>query len=109
MKSTIVLVHGAFADATCWNGVIDTLVDADQRVVAVTNPLRRLATDVQAVSDVVRAIDGPRVLVGHSYGGAVITNVESEKVVGLVYVGAFAPDPGESALSLTGKFAGSTL
>jgi pimeloyl-ACP methyl ester carboxylesterase len=109
MRPTIVLVHGAFAESASWNGVIDRLLEAERRVIAVANPLRGLAADAQAVSDVVASIDGPVVLVGHSYGGAVITNVEASNVVGLVYVGAFAPEPGESCFALAGMFAGSTL
>jgi len=109
MKPTIVLVHGGFADSAIWNGVIDILLDAEQRVVAVANPLRGLAGDVQAVTDVVRSLDGPVVLVGHAYGGAVITYVEAENVVGLVYVAAIAPAPGESALALAGSRLAGTL
>jgi pimeloyl-ACP methyl ester carboxylesterase len=111
MHPTIVLVHGAFAESASWNGVIDPLSDAGHRVIAVANPLRGLASDAAAVSDVVRGIDGPVVLVGHSYGGAVISNVDADagEIAGLVYVGAFAPDPGETCFSLSGKFPGSTL
>jgi pimeloyl-ACP methyl ester carboxylesterase len=111
MAPTIVLVHGAFAESASWNGVIDPLIDADHRVIAVANPLRGLASDAAAVSDVVRAIDGPVVLVGHSYGGAVITNVDADagEIAGLVYVAGFAPEPGETCFSLSSKFPGSTL
>ena len=73
MRPTIVLVHGAFAESASWDGVIDPLLSAGHRVIAAANPLRGLAADAAAVSDVVRTIDGPVVLVGHSYGGAVIT------------------------------------
>jgi pimeloyl-ACP methyl ester carboxylesterase len=111
MQPTIVLVHGAFAESASWNGVIDPLVAAGHRVIAAANPLRGLASDAAAVSDVVRAIDGPVVLVGHSYGGAVITNVDADagEIAGLVYVAAFAPEPGETCFSLSSKFPGSTL
>jgi pimeloyl-ACP methyl ester carboxylesterase len=111
MQPTIVLVHGAFAESASWNGVIDPLIDAGHRVIAAANPLRGLASDAAAVSDVVRAIDGPVVLVGHSYGGAVITNVDADagEIAALVYVAGFAPEPGETCFSLSSKFPGSTL
>src|SRR3954451_6009510 len=109
MQPTIVLVHGAFAESASWNGVIDALTATGHRAVAAANPLRGLATDSEAVSDYVRAVDGPVVLVGHSYGGAVITNVDADNVVSLVYVAAFAPEPGKSCLDLSAKFAGSPL
>jgi pimeloyl-ACP methyl ester carboxylesterase len=111
MKPTIVLVHGAFAESSSWNRVIDPLVAAGHRVIAAANPLRGLATDASAVSDVIRGIDGPIVLVGHSYGGAVITNVDGDAgdIAALVYVAAFAPEPGETAFSLSTMFPGSTL
>ena len=111
MQPTIVLVHGAFAESASWNRVIDPLVAAGHRVIAAANPLRGLASDAAAVSDVVRAIDGPVVLVGHSYGGAVITNVDADagEIAGLVYVAGFAPEPGDTCFSLSGMFPGSTL
>ena len=111
MKPTILLVHGAFAESASWNRVIDPLTEAGHRVIAVANPLRGVASDAAAVSDVVRAIDGPVVLVGHSYGGSVITNVDADagEIAGLVYVAGFAPDPGETCFSLSSKFPGSTL
>lgn len=111
MSPTIVLVHGAFADSSSWNGVIGPLEANGHHVIAAANPLRGLASDAEAVSDVVRSIDGPVVLVGHSYGGAVITNVapEAGEIIGLVYVAAFAPDSGESAFELSAKYPGSTL
>ena len=91
--------------------VIEPLRDAGPPVIAAANPLRGLATDAAAVSDVVRSIDGPVVLVAHSYGGAVISNVAADAgdIVGLVYVNAFAPEPGESCFTLAGMFPGSTL
>jgi pimeloyl-ACP methyl ester carboxylesterase len=111
MRPTIVLVHGAFADSSSWDQVIDVLLDAGHPVIAVANPLRGLAADAACVSDHLRSIEGPVVLVGHSYGGAVITNVNSEaaEILGLVYVAAFAPLPGDSCFELSAVFPGSTL
>lgn len=108
---TVVLVHGAFADSSSWNGVIDRLLDDGLRVVAVANPLRGPAADAAYVAAHLAAIDGPVVLVGHSYGGAVIANAArgAANVAGLVFVGAFAPDAGESAADLAGKFPGGSL
>jgi len=110
MTPTIVLVHGAFADSSSWDAVIDPLKDAGHPVIAAANPLRGLASDAEAIGDVVRSIDGPVVLVAHSYGGAVISNVASDagEVTALVYVNGFAPDAGESAFELAAKFPGST-
>jgi pimeloyl-ACP methyl ester carboxylesterase len=98
MKPTIVLVHGAFAESASWNSVIDSLEDAGHSVIAAANPLRDLAIDAASVGDVVRSIEGPVLLVAHSYGGAVISNVPADagEITGLVYVNGFAPDPGES-------------
>ncbi|RAH96380.1 alpha/beta hydrolase [Acuticoccus sediminis] len=94
----IVLVHGAFADGSGWRGVYDELVKRGYRVSIVQNPLTSLADDVAATRRVLARQDGPAVLVGHSYGGSVITEAgDDPKVVGLVYVTAFAPDVGESA------------
>jgi pimeloyl-ACP methyl ester carboxylesterase len=111
VRPTIVLIHGAFAESSSWDQVIDPLLDAGYPVTAVANPLRGLASDAAAVSDHVRSIDGPVVLVAHSYGGAVMTNVDpgAGEIVGLVYVAAFAPLPGESAFELSAVFPGSTL
>jgi pimeloyl-ACP methyl ester carboxylesterase len=111
MKTTIVLVHGAFAESASWDGVIDALLEADHPVIAAANPLRGLAADAKSVSDLVRSIDGPVLLVGHSYGCAVISNVDADAgdIVGLVYTCGFAPEAGESAFTLAGKFPGSTL
>src|SRR5690348_7061954 len=96
MPPTIVLIHGAFADSGSWDPVIDQL-PGEHRVIAAANPLRSLATDAESVSDLVRSIDGPVVLVAHSYGGAVMSNVDADagEIVGLVYVNGFAPDSGE--------------
>jgi pimeloyl-ACP methyl ester carboxylesterase len=111
MQPTIVLVHGAFAESASWDGVVDPLVSAGHSVIAAANPLRGVASDAAAVSDLVRSIDGPVMLVGHSYGGMVISNVDADAgdIIGLVYVAAFAPAPGESAFTLAGMFPGSTL
>jgi pimeloyl-ACP methyl ester carboxylesterase len=111
MKPTIVLVHGAFAESASWDGVIDPLLEASHPVIAAPNPLRDLAGDAASIADLIRTIDGPVVLVGHSYAGAVISNVPADagEITGLVYVNGFAPDPGESAFSLAGMFPGSML
>ena len=111
MRPTIVLVHGAFAESSSWDQVIDHLLDAGHPVIAVANPLRGVAADAASVSDHIRSIEGPIVLVGHSYGGAVITNVDpgAGEIVGLVYVAAFAPKPGDSCFELSAVFPGSTL
>ena len=111
MEPTIVLVHGAFAESASWDGVIDALLDAEFPVIAAANPLRGLAADAAAVADLVGSIDGPVVLVGHSYGGAVISNVSADagEIAGLVYVAGFAPEPGETCFSLSSMFPGSTL
>jgi pimeloyl-ACP methyl ester carboxylesterase len=95
---TVVLVHGAFADASSWTGVIELLQQRGHTVVAPPNPLRGLAADSAYVAGVLDQIDGPVLLVGHSYGGAVITNAAAAagNVRGLVYVAAFAPDEGET-------------
>jgi pimeloyl-ACP methyl ester carboxylesterase len=111
MSPTIVLVHGAFAESASWDRVIELLHAAGHRAIAAANPLRGLAADAAAVSDLVRTIDGPVVLVGHSYGGAVTSNIDPDAgdIVGLVYVAAFAPESGESCITLAGMFPGSTL
>jgi pimeloyl-ACP methyl ester carboxylesterase len=111
MRATIVLVHGAFAESASWDRVIDPLLSAGFPVIAAANPLRGVAADAAVVSDLVRTVDGPVVLVGHSYGGAVISNVDADAgpIAGLVYVAGFAPEPGESAITLSGLFPGSTL
>jgi pimeloyl-ACP methyl ester carboxylesterase len=111
MPPTIVLVHGAFAESSSWDAVIDPLLDAGHPVIAAANPLRGLAADAAAVADVVRAVEGPVVLAAHSYGGAVITNVPADagEIVGLVYVCGFAPEPGEHCFQLAAMFPGSML
>ena len=94
---TVVLVHGAFADSSSWDGVVERLQDAGLEVRAAPNPLRGISQDSAYVASFIEQIEGPVLLVGHSYGGAVITNAATgaENVVGLVYVAAFAPDEGE--------------
>jgi len=110
-KPTVVLVHGAFADSTSWNGVVEKLKKDGYPVVAAANPLRGLSSDAAYVRNIVASIDGPVVLAGHSYGGAVITNAATgnPQVKGLVYLAAFVPDQGESANELAARFEGSTL
>jgi pimeloyl-ACP methyl ester carboxylesterase len=110
-KPTIVLVHGAFAGSSSWNGVIADLVQKGYPVVAAANPLRGVQKDAQYVSDLVTSVPGPVVLVGHSYGGEVISVAAAGKanVKALVFVAAFAPDVGESAASLGDKFPTGTL
>ncbi|MFS2150741.1 alpha/beta fold hydrolase [Rhizobium sp. Rhizsp42] len=109
-KPTIVLVHGAFAESASWSGVIVELQMRGYATIATPNPLRSVEGDAATVSRVVAAVDGPVVLVGHSYGGQVISNVaDSGNIKSLVYVAAFAPDRGESGAALAGKYPGSTL
>ena len=111
MRHTIVLIHGAFAESASWDGVVEPLQAAGHDVVAAANPLRGLAADAESVSDVVRSIEGPVVLVAHSYGGAVMTNVDADagEIVGLVYVNGFAPEPGENCFGLATMYPGSLL
>jgi len=110
-QPTVVLVHGAFADASGFTGVISELTTCGYTVVAPPNPLRGLAGDAAAVRAVVGAIDGPVVLVGHSYGGAVITQASAglENVQGLVYLAAFSLDEGESCATVQAPFTPSML
>ncbi len=99
-KPSIVLVHGAWADGSGWSGVIDLLQDQGYTVYAPPNPLRGLASDSAYLVSFLQSITGPIILVGHSYGGAVITNAATgnSNVKALVYVDAFVPDQGESAI-----------
>jgi pimeloyl-ACP methyl ester carboxylesterase len=94
---TVVLVHGAFADASSWTGVIERLQAAGVQVIAPANPLRGIASDSAYLASLLAQIPGPVLAVGHSYGGAVISNAATtaKNVVGLVFVAAFAPDEGE--------------
>ncbi|MFD4029155.1 alpha/beta fold hydrolase [Streptomyces sp. NPDC058637] len=112
IRPTIVLEHGAFADASSWDGVVARLQRAGYPVVSAANPLRGPATDAAYLRSVLDHIDGPVVLVGHSYGGTVISQAAAgleDKVKALVYIAAFLPDTGESSIGLTDKFPGSTL
>src|SRR5215213_7147905 len=113
---TVLLVHGAFADGSSWASVIKGLQEAGVQVRAVANPLRGLAADSDYVASVIDQIDGPVLAVGHSYGGAVITNAATKAnatranhVVGLVYVAAFAPDEGETVAEIVGRSTDSAL
>src|ERR1700759_2024650 len=105
-QPTIVLVHGASADASGFAGIFSELTAAGYDVMAPPNPLRSLAFDAAAIRAVVQAIDGPVLLVGHSYGGAVITQASAglSNVVGLVYLAAFGLDEGENWLGLRSPF-----
>ncbi|WP_367253707.1 alpha/beta fold hydrolase [Pseudomonas sp. stari2] len=110
-KPTVVLVHGAFADSSSWNGVVKILEKDGYPVIATANPLRTLKGDAQSVADVLAGIKSPVVLVGHSYGGPVISEAAygNANVKALVYVAALAPEAGETVAGLAGKFPGSTL
>lgn len=96
-KPTIVLVHGAFADASTWNGVIELLQAQGHAVVAPANPLRGLTSDSAYIASVVNQIGGPVLLVGHSYAGAILSNMSAaaKNIVGLVYVAAFVLKEGQ--------------
>jgi pimeloyl-ACP methyl ester carboxylesterase len=110
-QPTLVLVHGAFADASGFGGIIREASTWGYRVLAPPNPLRSLAGDAATVSAVVSAIDGPVVLIGHSYGGAVISQASEHagNVIGLVYLAAFSLDAGESCASVQAPFPASML
>jgi pimeloyl-ACP methyl ester carboxylesterase len=108
---TVVLVHGAFADAAGWTGVIERLQAAGVSVTAPPNPLRGVAHDAAYIASFINQIPGPVLAVGHSYGGVVITNAatSAKNVVGLVYVAAFAPDEDETLLAIEGNSRDSIL
>lgn len=108
---TVVLVHGAFAESASWNGVIAILLQEGYPAIAAANPLRGVATDAEYLRAVLSDVTGDIVLVGHSYGGTVITNAATgdDRVKALVYVGGFAPDMGESAADLAGRYEGGSL
>ncbi len=110
-KPTIVLVHGAFAGSSSWNAVITDLTNDGYTVIAAANPLRSLRGDAAYVASIVDSISGPVVLVGHSYGGEVISvaAVGHANVKALVFVAGVAPDVGESAASLGAQFPTGTL
>jgi pimeloyl-ACP methyl ester carboxylesterase len=103
---TVILVHGGFADASFWVPVIQDLQAHDLQVLAPPNPLRGLALDAEYLASYVNQVDGPVLLVGHSYGGAVISvaGASTPNAVGLVYVAAFALDEGESFGEIFGQF-----
>ncbi|MBZ0291079.1 MAG: alpha/beta hydrolase [Anaerolineae bacterium] len=110
-KPTIVLIHGAFADSSSWNGIISTLLAQNYPVVAASNPLRGLKNDAAELASLLTSIEGPVVLVGHSYGGMLISNAAhgNGQIQALVFVAAFVPDEGETAAQLASRFPGSTL
>ncbi|KJH69517.1 alpha/beta fold hydrolase [Aliterella atlantica] len=110
-KPTIAFVHGAFAESSSWNAVLTKLIAKGYPTVAVANPLRGVKSDADYVASALKDINGPIVLVGHSYGGAVITNAVNgnRNVKALVYVAGFAPEAGETAIELSGRYPGSTL
>lgn len=110
-KPTVVLVHGGFADGSNWNGVVDRLQKDGYPVVAPANPLRGIPNDSAYISSVLKSVKGPIVLVGHSYGGAVITNAAAGNpdVKALVYIAAFVPDKGEKLGELIAKYPGSEI
>ena len=104
-KPTILLVHGAFGDASSWRSVFDLLNGDEYTLLAAALPLRGVASDVAYLEAVIDQLDGPVVLVGHSYGGCVITVAGvSDKVAALVYVDGFMPDAGESITDLQARF-----
>jgi len=107
-KPTIVLVHGAFADSSSWNGVVSRLQQHGYPVIAPPNQLRGVETDAASVKSVLKSVQGPIVLVGHSYGGVVISQAAKDEssVKALVYIAAFIPEAGESAVDLATKFPG---
>jgi pimeloyl-ACP methyl ester carboxylesterase len=111
MKPTVILVHGAFAESSSWNDVIDVLTAEGLPTIAMANPLRGITADAAALSDLVRSVDGPVVLVGHSYGGAVITNIDpgAGDVHGLVFVAGYALEAGESCVEATNHSTGGSL
>ncbi len=111
VKPTVVLVHGAFADSSSWNGVIRELLRDGYPVVAVANPLRGLHSDAEYVRSALAGVPGPIVLAGHSYGGSVMSEAADgdKDVKALVYIASFAPEKGESTSALAAKFPGGQL
>ncbi|WP_238005610.1 alpha/beta hydrolase [Dactylosporangium sp. AC04546] len=111
IKPTIVLVHGGYADSSCWNGVIPKLQREGYTTIAASNPLRGIPTDAPYIGSLLDSISGPVVLVAHSMGGTVITNAAAGKsnVKALVYIAAFVPDVGETQGDLINKFPGSEV
>ncbi|MFD4599670.1 alpha/beta fold hydrolase [Streptomyces sp. NPDC058464] len=111
VKPTIVLVHGGYADSSCWNATIHRLQDKGYTTVCGSNPLRGIPTDAPYTASLLDSISGPVVLVAHSMGGTVITNAAAGKsnVKALVYIAAFVPEVGETQGDLIGKFPGSEV
>src|SRR5689334_16242788 len=110
-RLTVALIHGAFADSSGWNDVVEQLQAAGIAAQAISNPLRGITADAAYVASAIRQIPGPVLAVGHSYGGAIITNAapQASNVVGLVYVAAFAPDDGETLSGIEGDSRDSVL
>src|SRR5262245_64892615 len=109
-KPTIVFVHGLWADGSCWNKVINPLVDKGYKVISVQNPTTSLEDDVAATKRAIDRAEGDVILVGHSWGGSVITEAGADpRVRALVYIAAFAPDKGETAASLAESVAKTIL
>lgn len=110
-KPTVVLVHGAFADSSSWNGVIEDLEREGYPVIAAANPLRGLHSDAEYVGSVLESVSGPVVLAGHSYGGSVMSEaaVGHANVKALVYIASFILEPGETTSQLAAKFPGAEL
>ena len=110
-RPTVVLLHGAFAESASWNGVIRRLHEQGYTAIAAANPLRSVSGDAEFLASILESIESPIVMVGHSYGGSVISNAAlgKDNVKALVFVAAFAPEEGESIGELSGRFPGSTL
>ena len=110
-KQTIVLVHGAYADSSSWNGSVKALRQAGHPVIAAANPLRGLESDAEYLRSVLDSIEGPIVIAGHSYGGAVMSHAAdgNPNVTALVYIASFLAETGESLAELVGKFPGAKL
>lgn len=110
-KPTVMLVHGAFADSSSWNGVIALLKSDGYSVIAAANPLRGLQADAEYLRSVLDSVNGPIVIAGHSYGGTVMSEAADghPQVTALVYVASFSPEEGESTGELAAKFPGNEL
>ena len=108
-RPTVVLVHGAFAESASWDDVSVRLQDQGYTVIAAANPIRSVSGDAEFLASILEAVEGPIVAVGHSYGGAVITNALRNNVKALVYVAGFAPDEGENIGELSARYPGATL
>ena len=108
-RPTVVLVHGAFAESASWDDVSVRLQDQGYTVIAAANPIRSVSGDADFLASILEAVEGPIVAVGHSYGGAVITNALRDNVKALVYVAGFAPDEGENIGELSARYPGATL